>query len=95
VISTSHRQMADKQNQLSGKGTAMNWRQRDKRFRRTQSWIVQAFNELVFKRAYSSLRTDSKRAGVGRSTFYEHFRDKDEVLVHSTSWIPAALACIM
>jgi AcrR family transcriptional regulator len=72
----------------------MTKRQQDKRFLRTRAWIVQAFNELIFKRAYGGLRTDNiiKRAGVGRSTFYEHFRNKDEVLVHSVSWILAALA---
>jgi AcrR family transcriptional regulator len=72
----------------------MTKRQQDKRFLRTRAWILQAFNELVFKRAYARLRTDNiiKRAGVGRSTFYEHFRNKDEVLLHSVSWILAALA---
>jgi AcrR family transcriptional regulator len=72
----------------------MTERQQDKRRLRTRAWIVQAFNELIFKRAYAGLRTDYiiKRAGVGRSTFYEHFRNKDEVLLHSVSWILTALA---
>jgi AcrR family transcriptional regulator len=69
-------------------------RQQDKRFLRTRAWIVQAFNELIFKRAYAGLRIDNiiKRAGVGRSTFYEHFRSKDEVLLHSVAWILTTLA---
>jgi AcrR family transcriptional regulator len=72
----------------------MTKRQHDKRFLRTRTWIVQAFNELIFKGAYSRLQTDSiiKRAGVGRSTFYEHFRNKDEVLLRSVSWILSTLA---
>jgi AcrR family transcriptional regulator len=72
----------------------MTRRQQDKRTLRTRAWIVQAFNELIFKRTYSGLPTDYiiKRAGVGRSTFYEHFRNKDEVLLHSVSWILSALA---
>lgn len=66
----------------------------DKRSRRTRAWIVQAFNELLFKRGYAALGTHfiSKRAGVGRSTFYEHFRNKEELLLHSASSILAVLA---
>ncbi len=68
--------------------------QQDKRLQRTRAWIVQAFNELIFKRSYADLRTDNiiKRAGVGRSTFYEHFRNKDAVLLHSAEWILSAIA---
>jgi AcrR family transcriptional regulator len=75
-------------------GGTMTRRQQDKRSLRTRAWIVQAFNELIFKRTYSGLPTDFiiKRAGVGRSTFYEHFRNKDEVLLHSVSWILSAFA---
>src|SRR5689334_9233276 len=69
-------------------------RQQDKRFRSIRSWIVQAFNELMFKKRYTDLRTDQiiKHAGVGRSTFYEHFRNKDQLLVHSASALLAVLA---
>src|SRR5882757_388845 len=76
------------------RGGAMTRRQQDKRSLRTRAWIVQAFNELIFKRTYSALPTDYiiKRAGVGRSTFYEHFRNKDEVLLDSVSWILSAFA---
>jgi AcrR family transcriptional regulator len=72
----------------------MTQRQQDKRSLRTRAWIVQAFNELIFKRTYAALPTDYiiKRAGVGRSTFYEHFRNKDEVLLHSVSGILSAFA---
>ena len=72
----------------------MTKRQQDKRFRRTRAWIVQAFNELMFKRRYAELSTDTiiKRAGIGRSTFYEHFRNKDELLRHSSSWLLTVLA---
>jgi AcrR family transcriptional regulator len=75
-------------------GNTMTQRHQDKRSLRTRAWIVQAFNELIFKRTYSALPTDFiiKRAGVGRSTFYEHFRNKDEVLLHSVSWILSAFA---
>ena len=38
---------------------------------------------LVFKRRYDSIRTAHliAEADIGRSTFYEHFRSKDDVLV--------------
>lgn len=38
---------------------------------------------LVFERRYDSIRTAHliAEAGIGRSTFYEHFRNKDDVLV--------------
>jgi AcrR family transcriptional regulator len=72
----------------------MTSRQNDKRFLRTRAWIVQAFNELLFKRGYAALGTHfiSKRAGVGRSTFYEHFHNKEELLLHSASSILTVLA---
>jgi len=72
----------------------MTRRQKDIRFRRTRTWIVQAFNELMLKRGYAALGTHfiSKRAGVGRSTFYEHFHNKEELLLHSASSILAVLA---
>ncbi|MBX9575312.1 MAG: TetR/AcrR family transcriptional regulator; helix-turn-helix transcriptional regulator [Caulobacteraceae bacterium] len=38
---------------------------------------------LIFTRRYGDIRTAEliEAAGVGRSTFYEHFRSKDDVLV--------------
>lgn len=69
-------------------------RLQNQRFRRTRGWIIQAFNELMFKRRYTDIRADDiiKHAGVGRSTFYEHFRNKDQLLRHSASHLLAVLA---
>lgn len=49
---------------------------------RTRGWIVEAFNRLVLSRRYDKFGVAeiAGRAGVGRSTFYEHFRDKDDLL---------------
>lgn len=60
----------------------------------TRSWIVTAFNRLVLGRRYETLSVGevSRRAGVGRSTFYEHFRDKDDVLRQAIGPILAPLA---
>ncbi len=55
----------------------------DRRIRRTRAAISEAFIRLMFSRRYDAIRTADviAEAGVGRSTFYEHFRNKDEVLV--------------
>ena len=55
----------------------------DRRIRRTRASISDAFVRLMFSRRYDTIRTADviAEAGVGRSTFYEHFRNKDEVLV--------------
>lgn len=60
----------------------------------TRAWIVTAFNRLVLGRRYESLSVGelSRRAGVGRSTFYEHFRDKEDVLRHALTPILVPLA---
>lgn len=50
--------------------------------RSTRAAILTAFQGLVVKRRYDQLRVSEiiARAGVARSTFYEHFTDKDAVL---------------
>ena len=60
----------------------------------TRSWIVAAFNRLVLRRPYEAMGVAevSRRAGVGRSTFYEHFRDKDDLLRHALGPVLGPLA---
>lgn len=55
----------------------------DRRVRRTRTAIVGAFVRLLFTRRYETIRTAHliAEADIGRSTFYEHFRNKDDVLV--------------
>jgi AcrR family transcriptional regulator len=55
----------------------------DARVRRTRESILQAFVGLALDRRYDRIKTADLIAasGVGRSTFYEHFRSKDEVLL--------------
>lgn len=55
----------------------------DRRVRRTRHAVVSAFGDLLRERRYEAIRVEDivQRADVGRSTFYEHFRGKDEVLV--------------
>lgn len=60
----------------------------------TRAWIIASFNRLVLGRRYESLSVGevTRRAGVGRSTFYEHFRDKDDVLRQALEVVLAPLA---
>lgn len=49
----------------------------------TEIAIVEAFRTLAIERRYGAIRVTDiiGRAGVGKSTFYEHFRGKDDVLL--------------
>jgi AcrR family transcriptional regulator len=66
----------------------------DRRIARTREAIFGAFLRLVFDRRYDGIRTADlvREAGIGRSTFYEHFRDKDEVLIAAIEPILLPLA---
>jgi AcrR family transcriptional regulator len=54
---------------------------------RARSALSQAFVQLVLERRYDQLRVGDiiARAGVGRSTFYEHFQGKDDLLKEGLS----------
>lgn len=54
----------------------------DARVRATREAIRLAFNDLVLSGSFDAIRIGNlvERAGVGRSTFYEHYRSKDDVL---------------
>jgi AcrR family transcriptional regulator len=57
----------------------------DRRTARTRRAIVGAFVALVTERRYETIRVADiiDEADVGRSTFYEHFRSKDDLLGQS------------
>jgi len=57
----------------------------DKRVERTREALFGAFLELVLSTPYDELKVEDilRRAGVGRSTFYEHFSGKDDILAAS------------
>ncbi|WP_313036025.1 TetR/AcrR family transcriptional regulator [Stenotrophomonas acidaminiphila] len=54
----------------------------DPRRRRTRQDVMAAFFSLVLSQRYHEIRVGDvlARAGVSRSTFYEHFRNKDDLL---------------
>ena len=58
----------------------------DRRIQRTRSALLQAFVSLLLEpRRYDQIKVGDivERANVGRSTFYEHFRNKDAAAVYS------------
>lgn len=58
-------------------------RAKDRRIEKTESLLREALISLVREKDYDSIAVKEilDRANVGRSTFYMHFRDKDELLV--------------
>jgi AcrR family transcriptional regulator len=57
----------------------------DRRVQRTRTSIHEALLGLMLETSYESITVQQilDRANVGRSTFYAHYRDKDEILVAS------------
>lgn len=68
----------------------------DRRTQRTRKAVFDALIRLIFAQRYSTIRTADliEAAGIGRSTFYEHFRSKDDVLVAVIDpiFLPLAIA---
>jgi AcrR family transcriptional regulator len=60
-------------------------RNSDRRAQRTRRALVSAFVELVLTRGYEALSAVeiSRKANVGRSTFYLHYTSKEELLRES------------
>lgn len=55
----------------------------DRRVEKTQKGLRDALNSLIREKSYDSIAVQDilNRANVGRSTFYTHYRGKDELLV--------------
>src|SRR5690348_2193898 len=64
------------------------------RVRQTRLKLLRAFNKLVLERGYAKMTVDDviKEAGVGRSTFYEHFETKEDILRRSLTPLFSAFA---
>ena len=59
-------------------------RNQDRRSQRTRHLLSAAFVALMREKGYSSITISDliERANIGRSTFYSHYRDKDDLFVH-------------
>ena len=57
----------------------------DRRVQKTQKVLREALASLIAEKSYDAIviKEILERANVGRSTFYTHFRDKDDLLVSS------------
>lgn len=58
-------------------------RSKDRRVQKTRKLLLEAVGSLLHEKRYDAIavREILERANVGRSTFYTHFRDKDELLL--------------
>jgi AcrR family transcriptional regulator len=65
----------------------------DRRTLRTRQALHQALIRLVLERGYDQVTVAdiADAANVGRSTFYAHFTDKDDLLRHGISYLSAML----
>ena len=65
----------------------------DRRVRRTQKALHEALIALLLEKNYDDLTVQEilDRANVGRSTFYTHFDDKDQLLVHGVDELRVVL----
>src|ERR1700761_1440933 len=69
----------------------------DRRVARTQAALNTAFVQLLFSCDYDDITTAdiAARADIGRSTFYEHYKSKDDLLRHSLARPFTAIAQIV
>src|ERR1700733_3241006 len=72
-------------------------RDSDRRVRKPQAALRSAFVELILTRGFDAVSTAdvAEHANVGRSTFYEHFQGKDDILAVTLTPILSPLAAII
>ena len=65
----------------------------DRRSRRTRHLLSAAFVELLREKGYNAITVSDiiERANVGRSTFYAHYHDKDDLFVGELDLVIAVL----
>lgn len=58
---------------------------RDRRVNRTRRQLRNALMSLILERGYNAVTVEdiTERADLGRTTFYLHYRDKEELLIES------------
>ncbi len=67
----------------------MSDQQTDRRVRRTRQALQDALISLILEQGYDSVTIEeiTNRANLGRTTFYLHFRDKEELLLQAVEAI--------
>ena len=65
----------------------------DRRIARTRNALYDSLVALIHERSYASIKVEDivAKANVGRSTFYAHFKSKDELLARSLERLRAEL----
>lgn len=68
---------------MSGKGAPASFKKEDRRVRRTRNALGDALLALIQEKKFADITVQQvlDRAGVGRSTFYKHFQDKDDLFL--------------
>ncbi|HEX6034774.1 MAG TPA: TetR/AcrR family transcriptional regulator [Anaerolineales bacterium] len=66
----------------------------DRRSQRTRQLVGEAFVQLLKEKGYSAITVSDiiERANIGRSTFYSHYRDKDDLFVAQLDRVIEALS---
>jgi AcrR family transcriptional regulator len=66
----------------------------DRRVRRTRELLRGALVSLILEKSYEGITVQDilDRADIGRSTFYAHYRDKDELLLSGVEEFRSAFA---
>src|SRR5271170_6794443 len=77
-------------------GQAMTAAKTDRRVERTRGALMSAFVELILSRGYADVTVEdiAARANVGRSTFYMHFKSREDMLQRSLERPSGPLAAV-
>jgi AcrR family transcriptional regulator len=69
----------------------------DRRVERTRNALMNAFVELLLSQGYATLSVEriAARADVGRSTFYMHFKSREDMLKQALQRPSAPLAAVV
>jgi AcrR family transcriptional regulator len=73
---------------------SMGLSKQDRRSQRTRHLVGEAFVQLLREKGYSAITVSDiiARADIGRSTFYSHYRDKDDLFVTQLDRVIEALS---
>lgn len=74
--------------------TSTNDISQDKRTQRTLTALQQAFDALVTSKPYDEITLNEiiSKANVGRSTFYQYYKSKDDILAKRLTWPMSVIA---